>query len=279
VNVIKKRDFPKTAASSSLFLMARVIALFGLLLSGFATASIQDIDCSTPAGPSDNACTSQLPNCMNVASNVVIPSWKCRRCAANCDCPLGEYCSKTPGPDSGTCIAINSIGKIGAPCSAFGNGRVPILGMDDEMVCGLPIFSSVDGSFLTYEWLGDCRNGKCYECGGDAISWTIDLSFQLTPRVEKYDTADNASRGAWDGGSLVCDGRYCSAGIIFQSGSDDWFGEYYSSGLVGGICACVWILFVMILFAALAECRKRCSCCCGRRHTKSSTASTSSSSS
>src|SRR5512133_2915187 len=176
------------------------------------------------SAPSDDLCANQsdpdtgrsLPNCVNVESESD-PKWRCRRCAVNCDCPVREYCVKTPGPLAGTCVPIADGGKVGSTCAVFAVGAVPVRGVDDAVLCGFAAFSE-DGraEFLGYEWLGTCVGGRCCECSGDALGSAY--------------LATAAKQGFWhDTGSLLCQDRYCYRGTVAADPSP--FEEEYGFGV------------------------------------------------
>jgi hypothetical protein len=215
--------------------------------------------------PSDNFCVDEkdedghpTPNCMNIGSQAT-PDWRCARCAVNCDCPPGSFCVKTPGPQAGTCRTLSSTGRIGATCTSFGlmgtpTARIPVAGLDEETICGEAFFDEATGSFVSFEWMGDCAVGRCYECGGGAAAWSMAYTIELVSQ-----TADqsNASVGSpWDSGSLVCgDGRTCYHGEIV--GSASWIWEYLPTGLLIAILVILLFIFIIVVVGAIAECYAR----------------------
>jgi hypothetical protein len=139
--------------------------------------------CGSGMTPIPNACFQSRsgPNCMNIGTSDVEPVWVCRPCSHNCDCNIGEYCMKGPTLKAGQCVAVDTEdSRIGNPCTMFGipgsvGSVVPTLGVDDKLVCGSPIFS-VNGTFLRYDWIGDCFRGVCRECGGGPMTWSIETA-------------------------------------------------------------------------------------------------------
>jgi hypothetical protein len=225
--------------------------------------------CSSPS--SDNACATAAdditgiaqPNCVNVGTYTT-PVWECRQCAVNCDCQPGEYCIRAPGPTAGTCTLLSGTGKIGASCTSFGlvgtpGARVPVKDVDDRAVCGSPLFDDgASGDFIGYEWLGYCSMGKCTACVGDTLAWEIATAARNVPGMSLAATSNGS---AWDGGSLVCGGRYCYYGNVVAAPS--WFyGVVYPAGAISGILAFVILIFVTDVIATGAH---WCARCCRRR--------------
>jgi len=121
-----------------------------------------------------NLCESVLgkPFCVNVDPENAT-RFECRECDQNCDCPIHKYCVKKLGEARGTCRQLEEA-KWDTPCNLFDpttiphgfdeNQRFPKLGVNDKLVCGLPVFDNVTSKFLFYEWLAFCGEGKCAEC-------------------------------------------------------------------------------------------------------------------
>lgn len=230
----------------------RTFAFLFLLFASTAAAK----SCAGPGNvPYDNYCSGETdpetgrdaPNCVNSGTRAS-PAWVCGECAVNCDCGIGEYCIKTPGPSAGKCARLSETGKIGGPCTSFAlrgtpGARDPVKDVDDLGVCGISIFSDADGSFLGYEWLGGCLLGRCAECIGDTASWAIATTAQIVPGMSSFANVANLS-SAWDGGSLICSERYCDAGKIV--GSTSWFYEVYPTGVLTGI-----LVFVIFIFTGI----------------------------
>jgi len=141
------------------------------------------------------------PFCVNVVPDPE-QHFVCRQCQKNCDCGLEYYCVKsTAGSERGNCKLIET-DKIDTPCNNFDEldpvGRfvvepkTPTFGVDDKLVCGIPIFDSLN-KFTLYEWLGSCTQGKCKVCSSLGPIYTQEL--------------DYLSQGLDD--TLFCPGRVC----------------------------------------------------------------------
>jgi hypothetical protein len=152
--------------------------------------------------------TPKQPFCVNKGTEQN-PVFVCRECDVNCDCPINFYCVKSAGPERGTCKSIDLDGKsIGKPCNNFNmpqepmrlvhDPKFPKRGVDDQLVCGIPVFDNATGFFLFYEWLGYCKEGKCKACAswGPELGQTIDWLVNDEP------------------GSLLCPGRQCVGGQL-----------------------------------------------------------------
>lgn len=243
-----------------------------LALAIAVAAAARDTPCFSASAqrPSDNLCLAaadggEAPNCVNVGS-FSVPDYKCRACAANCDCAAGEYCTKTPGPDAGKCAKLSDTGKIGKSCTNFGlpgtpGARVPVLGADDASICGGAIFSPATSEFVNYEWLGSCVDGKCRMCAGEMAAWAIALAAAIVPGLAQSNFANFANFTKDDGGSLVCGGTYCDGGQIRRT-DDSWMAKYYSTGVLTATFAFVMLIFFTLLVTSLAE------CCARRREQK-----------
>lgn len=241
----------------------------------FAASASAAKSCLNPERhvPSDNYCVGEYdpatgdktPNCVNRGTQIA-PDWRCARCAVNCDCPVGQYCVRTPGADAGDCETLESTGKIGETCTAFGlvgatGARVPVRGVDDGSLCGSAIYDERTGAFASYEWLGSCVQGKCSECAGDAVSWSIAITAQIVPGLAGASREGNMT-GAWDGGSLVCDGRVCDRGVLVAQ--PPWFWDYFPTGAITAL-----VVFVILIFAVLfIWFAMECCCCCAKNKGK-----------
>jgi len=150
------------------------------------------------------------PFCVNTVRETEIGSkFYCRECSKNCDCPINLYCVKSVFNNGtrGTCVPIEE-SILNKPCNNFemkSYGRFtvepvyPVKGIDDEMVCGLPIFDSADNNrFLFYEWLGTCKEGVCKVCA------PLGPQFQ-----QEYDYMEEVEQS-----SLFCPGRECVGGVL-----------------------------------------------------------------
>jgi hypothetical protein len=233
-----------------------------------ATESANVVLCKNPDNtPNDNLCKNAEDSSGNAAPNCVNtgtwkdPTWVCRSCLVNCDCKTGYYCVKTPGSTAGNCVGLDSAkNRIGSTCNTFGllgtpGARIPRFGYDDAMVCGLPIFST-DKTFLGYEWLGSCVNGKCQECGTDYMSWSIATSIGLLPGAfSSIPFEHNGTQFPATSGSLVCGERYCEYGTIRYSRS--WLEASFPTGVITGILVFVIFIFFIVLIGCLSECFSR----------------------
>jgi hypothetical protein len=258
-------------------------------------ASASAISCAGPSDePHENYCADQfdpetgraIPNCANVGT-ASAPDWQCKRCAVNCDCDVGEYCVRGPGPSAGDCATLSSSGKLGAPCTQFGfpgtiGARVPTYGEDDGAVCGsakvsffpltTPGFPMIEipslttrrmrssdsngsdraekvRSCATLQSLTKCQ-GACYQCAGDTAAWAIAMSTQVSAVVVP---APNGS--AWDGGSLLRSDRYCYRGTVM--GAPSWFFENYPTGVITAIFVAVFLIMLTFVVTAVHECCTR----------------------
>jgi hypothetical protein len=209
---------------------------------------------------SDNLCidSEDGPNCMNRGTEA-IPSWECATCAVNCDCPIGHYCVKTPGPDAGTCVSLASRDRIGGSCIDFDVVHTPTRGVDELLLCGEPIFaiSTTDARFLGYEWLGACIGGTCRECAGDLVTTgvvtaktVISTDTRTTPVVV---VADNFTLR--DGGSLICGDRYCNHGKIVAETTV--FEDYFWTGTLVGILIVLCMMLGLFVTMSIVDCSSR----------------------
>lgn len=263
-----------------------------ILFIGFAVG-VADAAAKSCAGPNnvpyDNYCYSETdsdghsaPNCVN-SGTLAAPVWTCGRCAVNCDCGVGEYCVKTPGPSAGSCKTVASTEKIGAACTSFAlagtpGARNPKEGVDDASLCGGAIFSDADGTFITYEWIGSCASGKCVECAGDPAAWAIATTAQIVPGLTTAivpavnTTAISVAMATIlrDTGSMICSDRYCESGVFVQvrflclrqnqsfllttAKDTSWFWELYPTGVMSGILVFVIFIFLLMLGAVAIQC-------------------------
>jgi len=248
--------------------MVPLLLLLLLILGGASPsyASARGQACLGPgSAPSDNYCVGEYdedggfatPNCVNVGSRSS-PDWRCARCAANCDCPPGYYCVKTPGPSAGECAALAQTGKIGGPCAILAGA--PEKGLDDAALCGAAIFDDDDGAgeFVQFEWLGSCVGGKCSACAGGKEAWALAVAAQLVPGLlqdaGEWSCANWTGDGgrACDCGSLICDGRMCDRGaVVYKS---PWFVDMIPMGVNVAILVFVALIFGLGLVVVCMQC-------------------------
>jgi len=203
-----------------------LLLCFLLCLSCFAN---EEISCEKKRGDKTigvaNLCMNVpgRPNCINIAPTTEAPKFVCRECDQNCDCPVDSYCVKSTGKNAkneterGNCKKIDpntTETRIGKPFIRFNfvehdryleEPKIPIKGVDDQLVCGIAIFSDLD-TFDGYEWLGYCKQGICRTCA----SWGPDLDQTLNYYQEHEPS------------SLLCPGRSCVGG---QLTTPDWAQE------------------------------------------------------
>jgi len=237
--------------------LASVLVLVAVVLCGAAAAAAVRKNCTGPdGGPRDNACVGAVddvgaggwpaPNCVNAGSESA-PAWRCARCARNCDCDIGDYCVKTPGPSAGRCEPVAGTMRIGATCTEFApGGPAPRRGVDDAFLCGDAAFSDATSEFLGYNWLGSCSRGACSACAGDAVSHAVALV---------ADVAANATgAGAWgDGGSLLCADRMCDGGAVVPADAAPFMDAFPTAVS----CATLALVAAMCLLS-LAYCARAC---------------------
>lgn len=232
-----------------------------LLLLLLACASAARVCFNSALGmPSNDLCVTEhdpstgiaTPNCVNVGSRAN-PDWRCARCGGNCDCPVPTYCVKTPGPTAGTCVPY----AAGGVCAEFANGRVPVYGLDEKSFCGVAIYDAVTREFLGYDWVGYCVQGTCTPCVGTALTWSVALAAQLVPGILPGTNNASANLTAYDGGSLVCDGRSCDGkGVIVPSAP--WYVDIIPMGVSVAQLAFEILIFLIILIVVSVECCARC---------------------
>lgn len=144
------------------------------------------------------------PNCINIGIDK--PEFVCAECSKNCDCPINTYCVKSFNNTlRGSCQPLDPEGIIlNRPCNSFTTATdasrpsapvSPKKDVDDQLVCGIPLFED-DGTFLYYEWIGYCRQGKCRACAPYGPDQERQLGY-----LYEYDIS-----------TLYCPGRDCVGG-------------------------------------------------------------------
>ncbi|KAH3756752.1 hypothetical protein Pelo_11428 [Pelomyxa schiedti] len=163
----------------------------------------------------------------------------CAACESNCDCPIGQYCVKEEDSNvTGSCVALEE-DILGKPCNQFllaldrrMTVETPVKGVNEELVCGKPIFNST-GGFVTYDWLGYCEKGVCVECpnlGEPVIDF---ISFAANPSA------------------LLCPGRECKMNKVQQNA------EATKNVLIDipqGISAAILAFVIIITFLSFFMC-------------------------
>eukprot|EP00029_Vermamoeba_vermiformis_P012009 TRINITY_DN6821_c0_g1_i1.p1 TRINITY_DN6821_c0_g1~~TRINITY_DN6821_c0_g1_i1.p1 ORF type:complete len:251 (-),score=53.59 TRINITY_DN6821_c0_g1_i1:150-902(-) len=194
----------------------RTILACLVLLSLALNSIAQDLDCGINVNgvvvPSANKCiTTGAPACVNVGEGDELV-YRCRQCYSNCDCGIGTYCIKSAGTDKGTCRDVED-SILSRTCNRFntesdkardypGTLKFPLKGIDDETVCGIPMFDNDSGNFTGYEWFGYCDAGECSVCANLGETYDQEIAFSIR---------------SGDPGSLLCPGRACYAGKLIKA--------------------------------------------------------------
>jgi hypothetical protein len=192
--------------------------------------------------------------------NDTAPDWRCGLCSENCDCQIGDYCVKSSGPDAGNCVSLAKSGKLGTACVIFGgpdqpNSKLPRLGIDDRLVCGLAVYNLTTSEFVAYEWLGDCARGICRECREtetitDSVSQAGRLLVIGLSRTGL--TYPNTGSQSWaDRGGLTCEDRTCKGGLLKPAPSD--FQIYYFTGTITALLGFTMIIFGILFVTCFLE--------------------------
>jgi len=220
------------------------------LLSLFAATVVAET-CQTAAhDPVPNMCSSlaSTPFCVNTAAQGATPAYQCKQCGNNCDCPIGQYCVKQPGPSVGTCVDLETT-ILGRPCNPFWvrvgllgsepEQVVPVKDVNDRLVCGIPVFHA-NNSFWYYEWLGHCDMGVCKQCanlGGEVDEF---FGYMMNPQT------------------LQCPGRECrDAEIVLTPYAQPWtiVDEIMPKGVPGAILVFVVFIFIVVFIRCINDCR------------------------
>jgi len=188
------------------------------------------------------------PFCVNTADEDNEPDYRCAQCGNNCDCPIGQYCVKAAGLDTGSCKALES-DIIGRPCNSFwvrvnllgseSEQVIPVKDVDDKMVCGIPVFMT-NGSFSYYEWLGYCDMGVCKQCGN--LGGEVDEIFGYIMNPQ----------------TLQCPGRECrDATIVATEYAQSWtiVDEIMPKGVPTAILVFLVFIFFFQFFRCVRDCR------------------------
>jgi len=218
----------------------------------------QDVKCGKKVGnttvASSNMCYEQqgTPFCVNIGEGEKVDNFVCRECIQNCDCVLDKYCVKKLGSSRGNCKDIEK-DKINTACNNFDeleligrlieNPKTPIYGIDDKLVCGIPVFlnDSKEVKFEFYEWLGSCMQGKCKLCTPVGPTYTQELDFMMQDQKD----------------SLFCPGPVCIGGQL-QLGSyaidPEEFHPLLRIQTVEGINGAILAFVVILCFFNLIMC-------------------------
>jgi hypothetical protein len=214
------------------------------------------IPCGT-ARPQPNLCATATssstkrptPFCVRAAAQ-----YQCAACAQNCDCPWNTYCIKSPtDPDVGTCRALTRDSMLGKPCIRHDfpedgpTAVLPVAGVDELLICGRALFAT-NGTFVRWEWKGECVEGVCQLCDGGPFDTAL--------------AGVLAKGGHGPDGSLVCPSSWCVSGRLVPQLA--WWARLGSGdGATTGLLIIVVLVVSTYLFFKVLQCT--CRRCCRRR--------------
>jgi len=247
----------KTNACASLAVVLAGLVALHVPAGRCSNAPRNDAWCDDAGGSAlPNLCYTHAdkPHCMPIWDAYAnVARHACVECAVNCDCPIGAYCSSVGDDRQWTCSPVEA-DKIGKPCERFGqlstwppererDGKRPTAGVDDLMVCGIPVF--LNGSFAFYEWLGYCDAGVCAECASYGAIVDETLGYVS------------------DEQTLMCPGRVCQAGKLRLGAYAQAWSPY---SLISDNVSAALLTFVVLIFCVLlAMCMMSVAHVSGRR--------------
>jgi len=128
---------------------------------------VTDVICSSvdPFVMCDQCNTLDAPYCLVSPSGNVT----CKQCRNDCDCDIGQYCSRDATNDSyGNCATFN---KVGAPCVPMTSNELADATIPDKYKCADIVRSgdgsaivSVDGPHLSSNLDATCVDSVCMAC-------------------------------------------------------------------------------------------------------------------